>query len=147
MENKSYRLLRPRTLVYTGILSLLLVSLVSTIALRKPVILDVIRDRNTLYRDVGRQGIENNYTLRVINKQNTQHDYQLSVSGISGMQIRTETSIALDGESVLTLPVSIVVPHEQAAGGQVIEFRLESTDGSNIVITEESRFRGPIERR
>ncbi|MGI9202471.1 MAG: FixG Ig-like domain-containing protein, partial [Woeseiaceae bacterium] len=147
LEHKSYRLIRPRTLVYTGILTILLATLVTTIALRKPVIMDVIRDRNALYRDVGRQGIENSYTIRVINKHNEDHEYELSVAGIEQMQIQTDTRFSLDGESVMTLPVSVVVPHELAGGGHVIEFRLDSTDGSDISIAEESRFRGPIEGR
>jgi cytochrome c oxidase accessory protein FixG len=145
LEHKKYRLIRPRTIVYTGILTVLLASMITTIAMRKPVILDVIRDRNTLYRDVGRQGIENNYTVRVINKHNEDHDYELSVSGIEQMTIRSETRFSLAGESVLTLPVSIAVPHEYAAGGHVIEFRIDATDGSGISIIEEGRFRGPTD--
>jgi cytochrome c oxidase accessory protein FixG len=146
LEHKSYRLIRPRTLVYTGILSLLLISMVTSIALRKPVIMDIIRDRNTLYRDIGRQGIENGYTIRIINKHNENHDYSLSVSGIEGIDIRSETEFSLAGESVLTLPIAVTAPHESAAGGHVIEFRLDSTDGSGITIVEESRFRGPTSR-
>jgi len=145
LEHKKYRLIRPRTIVYTGILTVLLASMITTIAMRKPVILDVIRDRNTLYRDVGRQGIENNYTVRVINKHNEDHDYELSVSGIEQMTIRSETRFSLAGESVLTLPVSIAVPHEYAGGGHVIEFRIDATDGSGISIIEEGRFRGPTD--
>ena len=145
LEHKAYRLIRPRTVVYTGVLAVLLIAMVATIALRKPVILDVIRDRNTLYRDVGRLGIENNYTIRVINKHNEDHQYRLSVGGIEGMSIRSETAFSLAGESVLTLPVSVTVPHEYASGGHVIEFHLDATDGSGISITEESRFRGPTE--
>jgi len=145
LEHKKYRLIRPRTIVYTGVLTVLLASLITTIALRKPVILDVIRDRNTLYRDVGRQGIENNYTVRVINKHNEDHNYELSVSGIEEMSIRSETTFSLAGESVLTLPVSIAVPHEYAGGGHVIEFRIDATDGSGISVTEEARFRGPTD--
>jgi cytochrome c oxidase accessory protein FixG len=145
LEHKRYRLLRPRTLVYGGILLTLCVSLVSAMALSKPVILDVIRDRNTLYRDVGQRGIQNNYTIRVVNKHNVPHQYVLGVSGIAGIQIETPTEFSVAGESVFTLPVSVVVPHESARGGQVIKFRLSSEDSSNIVIVEESRFRGPTE--
>lgn len=146
LEHKSYRLVRPRTLVYSGVLSIMLIALVSSIALRKPVIMDVIRDRNTLYRDAGRQGIENGYTIRVINKHNVDHDYLLTVSGIDGIRINSETVFSLAGESVLTLPISVTAPHESAGGGNVIEFRLDSTDGSGITVTEESRFRGPTGR-
>ena len=145
LEHKSYRLIRPRTLVYTGILVLLLTTMVTTIALRKPAIMDVIRDRNALYRDVGRMGIENTFTIRIINKQNEGHTYTLSVSGVEGIELRTPAEMYIAGESVETLPVSVLVPHEYADGGNVIRFELNSTDGSDITLIEESRFRGPTE--
>ncbi len=147
LEHKSFHVWRPRTIVYSAILVLLITSMVTTIAFREPAILDVIRDRNALYRDVGRQGIENSFTVRVINKQNNAHPFTLSVSGMQGLQIRTETDFVLQGESVKTLPVSVTAPHESAVGGNVITFELRSTDGSNIHVTEESRFRGPTENR
>ena len=145
LEKKSYHIVRPRTLVYSAILTILLAALVSSLAFREPVILDVIRDRNTLYRDVGRQGIENSYTLRIVNKENAAHDYLLSVSGIEGIVLESESEISVGAESVFTLPISVTAPHEHAVGGQRIEFRLQSTDGSDIAITEDSRFRGPTE--
>ena len=147
LEHKSYRLLRPRTLVYTGILLLLLGSMVASMALRKPVIMDVIRDRNALYRDVGRQGIENSFSIRIVNKHNEDHVYELHVSGPEGIQLRTDAVIAIAGESVATMPVSVTVPHEHSYGGNVIYFELNSIDGSDIAIVEESRFRGPAENR
>jgi len=145
LEHKSYRLIRPRTIVYTGILVVLLASMVSSIALRKPAIMDIIRDRNTLYRDVGREGIENSFTVRIVNKHNVDHEYKLSVSGLEGIELRTDSRIAVAGESVVTVPVSVTVPHEHAAGGNVISFELTSIDGSDITVIEESRFRGPTE--
>jgi cytochrome c oxidase accessory protein FixG len=145
LEHKSYRLIRPRTLVYSGILMLLLGTMVTTMALRKPAIMDVIRDRNALYRDVGRMGIENTFTIRIVNKQNEGHSFNLSVSGVEGIELRTAADMYIAGESVETLPVSVVVPHEYADGGNVITFELNSTDGSDISVTEESRFRGPTE--
>jgi cytochrome c oxidase accessory protein FixG len=143
LEHKAYRLLRPRTIVYSAILLLLCSVLVISLAVTKPVILDVLRDRNTLYRDVGRRGIQNNYTIRVVNKHNVAHDYRLSVSGVEDIRIESETEFSVAPESVDTLPVSVIVPHEYAAGGQEIEFHLQSADGSDIRISEESRFRGP----
>ena len=145
MEHKNYRLFRPRTVVYGAILAILAIALMSSLALTKPVILDVIRDRNALYRDVGRAGIQNTYTIRVVNKHNTPHDYLLAVSGIEGIRLASEASFSVAAESVFTLPVSVTVPHEYAGGGHPIAFHLESTDDSNIRISEESRFRGPMQ--
>lgn len=141
--HSSYSLIRPRTIVYSLVLAVLIGVMVSSIMLRKPVILDVLRDRNALYRDVGRQGIANSYTLRIVNKHNTDHEYILSVSGLDGIAIQSETRVAVPAESVFTLPTSVTAPHESAVGGNTIEFLLESVDGS-IRIVEESRFRGPL---
>jgi len=143
LEHKRYNLWRPRTIVYSVILLTLLAGLVSSLVLSQPVILDVMRDRNTLYRDIGRAGIENSYTMRVVNKHNRDHTYRISVSGLDGITIRTDTEFLVPAESVHTLPVSVTVPHEAAAGGNVIEFRLQSIDDSSIAVVGESRFRGP----
>ena len=143
LHHKAYHLLRPRTIVYSVILLALLGGLVTSIVLRQPVILDIIRDRNTLYRDVGRQGIENSYTIRVVNKRNQDGNYQLSVSGLDGIEIRTETVFEVDAESVYTVPISVTAPHEVAIGGNIIEFELTSLDDEKVTVTEESRFRGP----
>lgn len=143
LHHKPYRLIRPRTVIYSLILTALVSALTASIVLRPPVILDVLRDRNTLYRDVGRQGIENSYTLRIVNKRNEPHDYLLSVRGLDGLTIQTETRVSVAAESVYTLPTSVTAPHESAVGGQRIEFVLEAEDDSGIRIVEESRFRGP----
>ena len=143
LQHKTYHLFRPRTIVYSTILIALLSGMVASIVLRQPVILDIIRDRNTLYRDVGRQGIENSYTVRIVNKRNQGHNYRLTVSGLDGIAIRTETEFPVAAESVFTLPISVTAPHESAIGGNMIEFTLQSLDDAEITVTEESRFRGP----
>jgi cytochrome c oxidase accessory protein FixG len=147
MEHKNYRLFRPRTIVYSVILATLVAGLAASLAMSEPAILDVIRDRNALYRDVGRAGIQNTYTIRVVNKHNEPHDYLLGVSGIEGITLRSDSAFSVAAESVFTLPVSVTVPHEHAGGGHTIEFHLQSADGSDIHVSEESRFRGPLESR
>lgn len=141
--DRGYRLIRPRTIVYSAILGLLVAAMVWSIATRQPVILDVLRDRNTLYRDVGRAGIQNTYTLKIVNKHNLDHDYVLSVRGLDGIEIQTATRISVPAESIFNLPTSVIAPHESAVGGKTIEFVLEAVDDSTIHVVEESRFRGP----
>ncbi|HZW60418.1 MAG TPA: cytochrome c oxidase accessory protein CcoG, partial [Woeseiaceae bacterium] len=146
LEHRRYHLWRPRTIVYSGILVTLFAALLSSLLLSQPVILDVIRDRNTLYRDVGRSGIENSYTVRVVNKHNRDHRYRLSVTGLDGIRLESDDEFLVPAESVHTLPISVTAPHAAAVGGNVIEFHLESVDDRSIAVTEESRFRGPEAR-
>jgi len=141
--HQGYRMVRARTIVYSLILSALVISLAWAMYARQPLILDVLRDRNALYRDVGRRGIENSYTLKIVNKHNLAHEYRLSVRGFDGIEIQTETRIAVPAESVFVLPTTVLAPHESAIGGRTIEFVLQSIDDSSIRVVEENRFRGP----
>ncbi len=145
VHHQGYRLWRPRTIVYSVILAALVSALAAAIALRPPVILDVIRDRNTLYRDAGSRGIENSYTVRIVNKRNRDDRYRLGVAGLPGIALDTPAEIAVAAESVATVPVSVLAPHEVAVGGNIVEFRLESLIDPDVSVTEESRFRGPQE--
>ena len=143
LHNQPYSILRPRTVIYSMVLTILIGTLAAAVVLRPPVILDVLRDRNALYRDAGRQGVENSYTLRIVNKRNTPHTYELEVRGIEGITLQTAAETYVGPESVVTLPTTVTVPHEYAVGGQRIEFVLVARDDPSITITEDSRFFGP----
>lgn len=145
IQHKRYRLLRPRTLVYSFILLTLLSLMTAAMVLRPPVIVDVIRDRNALYRDVGRDGIVNDYSVRIVNKQNVDREYVLAVRGIEGAELRSESRFSVPAESVFTLPASVLVPHSFAAGGHAIEFVVTDQNEPSLQVIEESRFRGPVE--
>jgi len=144
--DRGYRIVRPRTIVYSLILAALVVAMGWSMYTRQPVILDVLRDRNALYRDVGRQGIQNSYTLKIVNKHNLDHEYVLSVRGLDGIVIQTATRFSVPAESVYVLPTAVTAPHESAVGGRTIEFVLQAADDSTIRVVEESRFRGPSVR-
>ena len=146
MSGKPTRILRPRLIIYSLLLALFATLFVTSLATRPPLIVDVIRDRNALYRDVGREGIENTYTVHAINKDQVAHSYTLSVAGIEGMRIVTDTTVSIDAESSLRIPVAVRVPHAFANGGQRIEFTLAASDGSGTTVSEDSRFRGPTTR-
>jgi cytochrome c oxidase accessory protein FixG len=145
IQHRRYQLFRPRTLVYSLILLALVAAMTAALVLRPPVIVDVIRDRNALYRDVGREGIVNDYTVRIVNKQNVDRDYVLDVRGIPGAQLRTEPRFSVPAESVYTLPASVAVPHTLAVGGRAIEFVVTDRNDPAVQVVEESRFRGPVE--
>ena len=42
--------------------------LITSMATRTPIILDIIRDRNTLFRELPGDIVENTYTLKLINQ-------------------------------------------------------------------------------
>ncbi len=79
LENGTTRIFRPRILVYGLVLVTLLTAFSYSIGQRTPLGLDVIRDRNSLYRETEEGWIENVYTLKVLNKDHQDHFYTLAI--------------------------------------------------------------------
>jgi cytochrome c oxidase accessory protein FixG len=105
------RLLRPRVLVYGTLLGLLIGSFALSIALRTPLGLDVMRDRNALYRTLPDGSIENVYLVRILNKDTTVHRFVLSTHGLVGASLDTDRlqHEVAPGE-IYSLPVRVRAP-------------------------------------
>jgi cytochrome c oxidase accessory protein FixG len=145
MEGRATRIARPRMLVYGGILSLLGAGFVAALLLRTPLELDVIRDRNALYREARPGYIENVYTLRIINKDDAPHEYTLSASGLPTLALETEPAVIEAGpHEILTVTARALVEDGVAgSGGHTIEFTLAANDDTAIRTTESGRMFTP----
>ena len=144
LQGKTSRILRPRIVVYALILLVLITVFSVSVVTRTPLALDVIRDRNQLYRET--QGlIENVYTLKIINMDKRDHDYRLEVSGIPSMTLKTDQdSIRVRGGYVEDLAVRVLAEEsELAARGNDIQFILSALDEATLTVTESARFLGP----
>jgi cytochrome c oxidase accessory protein FixG len=144
MHGQSTRLLRPRMLVYGTLLALVGGLLVHALLTRVPLILDVIRDRNALYREVSGDRIENAYALKVINLDDRPHTYRLSVSGMEGLELAAPTKpITVPPGSVSNIPARLDAPASLANGVHRIALSLVAVDAVGISAREKTRFIGP----
>jgi polyferredoxin len=73
------RVLRPRVIVYFLILLSITAALFYGMLTRVPLELDVIRDRNALYRTTDEGMIENIYTLKIANMDTVAHTYKITI--------------------------------------------------------------------
>ncbi len=138
------RVLRPRMFVYATLLLVLAGGLTTSMVTRTPIILDVIRDRNALYRELQGDMIENIYTLKVINQANDQRSFRLSVAGFTGLSLDgVPDEIVVDGGGVLSLPVRARTQRDNAYGIMHITFTVTAIDDESVAMTEDSRFIGP----
>lgn len=145
MEGHAARILRPRILIYGLLLVGLLGAFAYALSQRVPLALDVIRDRNQLFRE--RAGlIENVYTVKVLNMDLKPHRYRLRVEGIPGLALRTETSvITADGGTVVEVPVSLHAEEGMLhARSTEITFVLGAVDNDALTVREKARFLGPF---
>lgn len=141
--------LRPRIFGYGLILLLITVGTFYSIATRMPLALDVIRDRNTLFRETNEGLIENVYTLKVMNMDKQSHDYSLSVRGIEGLVMYMDrVDIEVASGEVMEVPVRLQADSDALykRSSQIV-FNLIAMDANNLYVTEEARFIGPIPRR
>jgi cytochrome c oxidase accessory protein FixG len=145
VEHKPTRLLRPRTMIYGGMLLALIVGFAFAVASRQLVELDVLRDRNALYRTLDDGRIENVYTLRVINKDAEAHELTLRVLGLPGATIDTDIdSISVGPGAVGSVPVRLRVPAGQVRGSVSIEIVAAAIDDSGIEARSEAKFIAPV---
>ncbi len=144
LKGKPSHILRPRVLIYATILLVMISGLAYSMATRTPLILDVIRDRNSLYREVPNDMIENIYTLKVINQSNDPRTFYLDVSGAEGIALDgVGETIDVDGGGVLNLPVRVRAHRDNAYGIMTIEFSVTAVDDASVSVVEDSRFLGP----
>ena len=138
------KVLRPRVFVYATILLVLIGMLFTSMITRTPIILDVIRDRNSLYRDLPDGMVENIYTIKILNQSNEPREFTLSVEGVDGITLDgVPERISVDGGGVHSMPVRARAHRDDAYGISEIEFTVTAIDDPSATIIEDSRFLGP----
>jgi cytochrome c oxidase accessory protein FixG len=139
------RIMRPRVIVYATLLAVLIGGLATALLTRTPVILDVLRDRNALYRELPAGLIENTYTIKIINQSNDPREFVLTADGLPGLVLDgVPDSIAVGGGEVKSLPIRARVPKDQVRGSREITFTATPNDNAEHSRIAESRFVGPI---
>jgi polyferredoxin len=146
MEGKPAHILRPRVIVYATLLLLITGSVVYGIATRIPLQLDVIRDRNALYRQTNEGLVENIYTLKVANMDKGPHVYHLSLEGIEGMSLVNHMGdFKVASGEVLSVPIQVQVdPVRLKRPSSEIRFEIVALDDPGLSREEAARFLGPV---
>ena len=146
MDGKTTHLFRPRILIYASLLVILSLALVYSIATRIPLELDIIRDRNALYRETVDGLVENVYTLKLINMDTKDHQYQLRIDGLKDMVfVQPKSKIKIKSGEVLTLAVRIQIdPVSLTKTSSTVHFYLHATDQPELAVIEKARFIGPL---
>jgi cytochrome c oxidase accessory protein FixG len=143
LRGGTHHILRPRLAVYAALLLLAITGLCYSLFTRVPLIVDILRDRNALYREVGER-IENTYTVRVINQDEHTHRYVVHVQGLSGITVAEPTHpFEVRAGSVATLTVRLQAAEANAAGVHSINLRVEALDAPRLTRLEPTRFLGP----
>ncbi len=144
MDGLDTRILRPRVILYGAVLIALLTASVFGISQRPAMALDVIRDRNVLYRDLG-DHIENVFTLKIMNKTETSQEYLLDVNSELPLTLFTsEPIVRVAAGQIQEVVVRARIPvNRMPAEGFEFKFQIQSHANPDQFVTHESRFVGP----
>jgi len=143
IDGRPTRVLRPRILVYGLLLTAIACAWLWGVSHRSPFIVEVLRDRNALYR-LGNDGtVENGYTVKIVNKTDLPAQFTLTLlEQPAGAQLRGMPDVveAPAGE-VISVPVMVTAP-DGTVGRSAL--RLAVTErGAGFTREVDSSFFGP----
>jgi cytochrome c oxidase accessory protein FixG len=145
MRGGRSHILRPRVVVYALLLLTIMSIFAWSLSQRSTLGLDVIRDRNRLYRETDEGRIENVYILKIINMDDKGHAFKLHVEGIEDLELFIDARrIWVDAGEVLELPVRLRVEEDELhERSNKVTFKLVATDDPGLKAREDARFLGP----
>jgi cytochrome c oxidase accessory protein FixG len=145
-------LLRFRVLVYTVLLAAAIGSMSWYINHRELVEINVLRQRQPIFVRLSDGGIQNNYTLRLLNMTSTPHDYLLRVDGLPGVDLMVAAADRLEDGKAFRLHAGPgqVIPYnvylrkqptdDKLSGTQPVRFDIRAVDSAGGTATYESVF-------
>lgn len=147
LEGKKSHILRPRLIGYFVVLMAMIIAIGVAINDRIPLELEILRDRNQLYRMDGQGNVENSFIIKLANMDQQTRSYKLSVTGIEGLELVGKKEVTVSAGEVINLPLRMKIRRELMSDPSVdIQVKVQSTDGSGYELTKESRFIGAVRR-
>ncbi|VAW50630.1 Type cbb3 cytochrome oxidase biogenesis protein CcoG, involved in Cu oxidation [hydrothermal vent metagenome] len=148
LMGKRTHILRPSVIIYALILLGITAGAFYSILTRTPIAMDVIRDRNSLYRETNEGLIENVYIIKLLNMDKDDHEYTLVAEGIPDLVLKKDSAeIFVESGEVVELPVRVQVDaYNLEQRSNKITFTLTAVNNDELVVIEEARFLGPAFR-
>lgn len=87
-EPARYRLIRPRTLIYFLLLSVIGGIIFFALATRSDLEINILRDRNPLFVTLSDGSVRNGYTFKILNKDPNARIFSLAIDGLTSPQMK-----------------------------------------------------------
>ncbi|MBI3730945.1 MAG: cytochrome c oxidase accessory protein CcoG [Burkholderiales bacterium] len=137
------RVFRMRTLIYGGLLGLIILLAAVSLALHMPLKVDVIKDRS-MPKVTETGAIENVYRLQVMNTQESARHYSVEVQGAAGAVIVNPVNFEVGSATAKAFPIRVRVPaNVLLKGSNRIRFIVKDLDSPEVTVTEKAVFLVP----
>jgi cytochrome c oxidase accessory protein FixG len=145
LKNNEGHVIRPRIMVYGLLLLLIISSTLWGMTHRVPLRADLIRDRNALYRELPGDLIENVYTLKIINMDDSPHRYDVTVLNNDAVEIDMTRPLFLQSEEVAGISVRLRIPKSAGQGVQTLEIEFQAQDDPSIRVQTTAKALMPVD--
>jgi cytochrome c oxidase accessory protein FixG len=144
LKGKESKILRPKLIGYVLAGLIMSSAFMYTLVTRVPLEVDVIRDRDTLFRKGSDGLVENIYTVKINNKDTVGHRFRIVVSSPYQFIYKGKQEVDVITGDVMSVLVRLSIdPTELLSPNTDIEFVVDALDSDAIKATQESRFLGP----
>ena len=140
LAGKPTRIIRPRIFIYLAGLALLATVIGVFLTGRDPLIVDVLRDRTSLYRLVNAE-LENAYSLKLTNRSDQIMTLSISAEGLDGIRVvEPSREVRVAPGQTADLPLTVALPLTAADPGmQAMNIRVTDSDSDRQTLIE-TRF-------
>jgi cytochrome c oxidase accessory protein FixG len=143
LEHKTAHVIRPRIIVYGTLLALLIAGFIVAITLRTPFGLDILRDRNALYRELADGAVENVYMAKLLNKDEHAHDMLIEVHGPVPLELDPARIVAhVEGGAVANVPLRVLT-RDASLATFGFEVSVRAEDDPSLKASAAARFIQP----
>jgi len=132
LKHNEGHVIRPRIMVYGFLLLVIISGTLWGMTHRVPLRADLIRDRNALYRELPGDLIENVYTLKITNMDDSPHQYDMTVLNNDAVEIDLSRPLVLKAEEVAGISIRLRIPKSAGQGVQALEIEFQAQDDPSI---------------
>ncbi|HEY4545075.1 MAG TPA: cytochrome c oxidase accessory protein CcoG, partial [Pedomonas sp.] len=143
---------RPRTVLYTGVWALIGIAMLATLLTRERLDLSVSRQRNPLYVQLSDGSIRNGYTIKLLNMEPRPRTFTLTLEGPAGALMWDSYTTEAAAAETLSIPVGpdqtesrriyVRVPAKSLSGSKA-DIRFIARAGEGAVVEHATHFDGP----
>lgn len=151
-DRSPVRFVRPRTVLYSALISVVLAIMTWAWIVRAPVEISIIEDRNPLFVRLSDGGIRNGYTLKILNKTHMTQQFTVDVAGLATPvvsivgQAQNSPGMTVDANALRAFRIYVTVPASVSrlltSGSTPIRFVVTDL-ASRRPVVRETNFRSP----
>ena len=147
LPGAKWRPVRPRTILYAALLAVVSLVVLVAFVMRTQTELTVQRDRSPNFVRLSNGDVRNAYTVKVLNKLQTEQRFQLALEGLPGATLglvgTQQDGLVVHPDAVGTYRVLITVPADKApSGARPVRFAVRDPSG-RVSASHEAVFVGP----